>query len=154
MTSFQEYCDELEYDYIVIELGDTVLKKIGLDTIQEGHWVDSFKKGWSQRVEPANPQINLQRHVHIARKKHINTKNQQVAWNQDGTRHDKKTFNPNLSGINTAKQIARDAIGLGPDIILEHLSKARQLILLCESFSDVTSTSPFEPIYLSLELKL
>lgn len=92
----------------------------------------------------------IQRHVHIARDKYITTK-QQVAWNQNGSRHDRKSFNPNLSGIEAAKDIARNALDLPSDIALEGFSKAKHLIYLLESISDVEKSSPIEPIYFSIK---
>lgn len=150
MLSIQDVLEELQIDYIVVELSDIGLKNLGLSFLEEGRWGDSKKKGWSQRFEPANPQMHIQPHVHIAKTKHINNKSQQVAWNINGSRHDKKTFNVNLSGIETAKRIARDALGLDDNVILEQLSRARQ-VLLAESM-DVIRSLPFEPICLSLKL--
>jgi hypothetical protein len=152
MLSVKDFLEEHPINYIVIELSDIVFKKCGLDILEEGIWGSSNKKGWSQRVDPAQPQMNIQRHVHVAKDKHINTKSQQVAWNQDRTRHDRKSFNANLSGIETAKQIARDALGLDQTSILEQMTKAKQLMLITESVDDVISSSPFDPIYLSLTL--
>lgn len=152
MLSLQDYLEEDSINYIVIELSDIVFKKCRLDILEEGIWVNSNKKGWSQRIDPAQSQMNIQRHVHVARDKYINTKSKQVTWNQDCTRHDRKSFNANLSGIETAKQIARDALGLNQNAILEQMGKANQLMLLTESVDDVISSSPFEPFYLSLTL--
>ena len=149
MGIIRDVLEELQIDYIVVELGDIGLNNLGLTPLEEGQWRDSKKKGWSQRLEPANPQMHGQRHVHIARTRYLNNKNQQVAWNINGSRHDKKTFNPNLSGIETAKRIARDALGLDDNVTLEHLSRASEL-LLAESVEVITS-SPFEPICLSLK---
>ena len=152
MISLQKYLNELDFDYILVKISKYDFEKLGLDILEEGKWGQSNKKGWSQRVDPERPEINLQRHVHIARTKHTSSKNQQVAWNQDGTRHDQKTSNTNLSGINTAKKIARDALGIKKDIIIEHLSDAGRLIFLTESSNDVVSSAPFEPIHLSIKL--
>jgi len=75
-----------------------------------------------------------------------------VSWNQDLTRHDKKTFNVNLSGMETAKQIARRALNLQPDDILEGIEPAGQLLYLIESIGNETAESLiFKPVYLRLK---
>ncbi|MFH1721111.1 MAG: DUF6367 family protein, partial [Candidatus Altiarchaeota archaeon] len=73
------------------------------------------------------------------------------AWNNNGSCHDRKSFNPSFSGIEIARDIARDALGLPADIVLEEFSKAKHLIYLAESKSDVERSSAIEPIYLSIK---
>lgn len=156
MLSAPESLEKLEPDpdYIVILIDKTDFVDLGLSSIGESQWTQSLKKGWSLRVDPENPQLGTQRHVHVARTKHISSKNQQVSWNQDRTRHDKKTFNTNLSGFNTARKIATDALGLNNGVVLEALplTRALKLSLLYESTDNVSNSSPFKPVYFSLKM--
>ena len=147
----RSFLEELNFDYIFLEIAKDRFDQLNLDTLEEGKWMPSKKKGWSQRIDPENPQMRIQRHVHIARDKYITTKQPQVARNQNGSWHDRKSFNPNLSGIETAKDIARNALGLPSDIALEGFSKAKHLIYLLESTSHVERSSPIEPIYFSIK---
>lgn len=94
-------------DYFIIEVSSDLLSAELL--INEGNWVDSGKKGYMYRIDAENPSIKQQRHVHIAKSKHISNKNMQVSWNQDGSKHDKKSFNSNVASLNIVQLIARDA---------------------------------------------
>ncbi len=93
----------------------------------------SGKSGWMQRVDSANPAIPTQRHVHVAKEKHTSSKTQQAAWNADGTRHDKKTFNDKVGALDATRTIARAALVLDDKIVLEQLKEAPRLLLLTES---------------------
>ena len=86
------------------------------------------------RVDPADPSIPLQRHVHIARKKHTSAKNQQASWNEDKTRHDKGSFNTSVGALKVVQGLARTALGLDPNAVLEHVVSPRNVLL--ESASD------------------
>lgn len=119
-----------EPDYVVVHLPMALVNKAAL--LNEGKWMPSGKSGWMQRVDAANPAIPLQRHVHVARSKHTSSKTQQAAWNEDGTRHDKKTFNDKVGSLDAARTVARAALNLGDDVILESLQK-KGLLLLEES---------------------
>jgi hypothetical protein len=50
------------------------------------------------------------------------SKNKQWSWNLNGTRHDKINFNPDLKGLETAKKVAREALGLDDNVILQFIS--------------------------------
>lgn len=89
-----------------------------LEIALESHWTDA-KKGWMYRVDAANPAIPLLRHVHIAKKQHTSSKNMQVSWNDDGTRHDKKSFNDGVAHQNYVRELARDVLKLDWSISLE-----------------------------------
>jgi len=91
---------------------------LSVEMINEGIWKESDLKNYFYRVDPPHNNTG-ERHVHIAHKKHINSKNNQVSWNQNGTRHDKKSFNSKMKGIEKAKIIARKALNIGNEIILE-----------------------------------
>jgi len=134
---------EDEIDYFVLELPRTqILSKFLLN---EGRgWFESGKKDWMVRVDPAEPENKIQRHAHIARSKHINNKNMQAAWNQDRSKHDKKTFNTSIGNLKVVQSIAKDALKLDPSIVLEKVQNIPHgMILLCESTNDIHCQSLF-----------
>ena len=99
MKSFKEFIAELaetEIDYLMLELTEDVSSLPRLKSLTEGRWEPAGYKDFMIRVDPVRPETKEQRHVHIARQKHTSAKNQQVAWNEDGSRHDKKSFNASL----------------------------------------------------------
>ncbi len=118
--------------HIIVFFDKTEKKHV--ENLNEGKWVPSSEKDYWQRKD--TPKFDHEQlHVHIARTKNINTKSKQVSWNQDGTRHDKKTFNKNFNGIETAKVIAKDVLGLPPDTILENIeTKVGGLLLESVSY--------------------
>jgi hypothetical protein len=99
-----------------------------LGTIDEAVWKAAGIFGWSYRVDPADPEKKLQRHVHVAQNIHMTAKNKQRSWNLDGTRHDSHLLNQRASGLEKAKTVARSALGLAPDFPLEHLASGDQLL--------------------------
>jgi len=129
--------------YIIIEIGEHDFNRYGLDQILEGEWKPSRKADFWHRVDAEAPQMNQQRHVHVVHKKHLKAKSKQVSWNQDLSRHDRKSFDQNIKGLETAKQITLQALGLPDDAILEEISKVRKLALLMESSN---SRLPFDNI--------
>lgn len=135
LKTFKEFLAE-EPDYVVVQLPMDLVDKAAL--LNEGKWMPSGKSGWMQRVDAANPAIPLQRHVHVARSKHTSSKTQQASWNEDGSRHDKKTFNDKVGSLDAARTIAKAALNLGDDVVLESLQQ-KGLLLLEESevYSDV-----------------
>ena len=74
------------------------------------------------RVDPAISAMKVQRHVHIAQAKHTSAKNMQAAWNEDGSRHDRGSFNAAVGGLAVVQDIARSALGLDSSVVLEHAS--------------------------------
>jgi len=86
----------------------------------EGSWreIDSV---WSARLDAEDPKNNSKCHVHIAKTKHRSSKGKQVSWNDDGSRHDKKTFNAKLGQSRKVQAIARKILGLGESISLESI---------------------------------
>jgi hypothetical protein len=92
----------------------------------EGNWkeIDSV---WSARLDAADPKNHTKCHVHIAKTKHRSSKSNQVSWNGDGSRHDKKTFDAKLAQSRKAQAIARKLLGLGESISLES-SDSRQVV--------------------------
>lgn len=98
---------------VVVIIYDFYPLQNGIDFLS---WVHSGKSDWYYRKEIHGTDDGKQYHVHIARKKYLKNKNKQVSWNVDGTKHDKKSFDENIDGMNTAKQIASDALGISKDI--------------------------------------
>jgi len=136
-------------EYIVVEISKDNSILISKLVINEGRWVDSGSKGWMMRVDPEDPNIPLQRHVHIAKNKHINSKDMQASWNEDGTRHDKSSFNQKTADIKAVKQIARTALGLESGIVLEEVKNEREILI--ESSNNITSSAPCHAYFLKIE---
>ncbi len=131
-----ETFEEFTNPFHIIVLFD----KFDKNKLLEGQWIPSDVKDYWKRLD--TPKFDFEQlHVHIARQKHINTKSKQVAWNQDTTRHDKKSFNNNFNGMETAKKIARDALGLPPDTVLENIKNNGTENLLLESIEYLPSSS-------------
>lgn len=126
---------DFEPNYLLVEVPTDVFDRLTISL--ESIWKDSGYKDFMLRVDPEDPQIPLKRHVHIAKRKHTSNKNMQVSWNDDGTRHDRSSFNDKV--VTTAvKAIARNALGLASDISLEHLS---DVIIKLPDSDDVTYLS-------------
>ncbi len=103
-----------------------------IDLLEEQIWKDSaVEKRIKIRVEKHNDGF---RHVHISRPEHIHTKSKQVSWNDNGTIHDKGSFNHNFNGIERAKNAARAALNLSDNIVLEEYTGADKEKLILESY--------------------
>lgn len=118
--------------FIIIEIDEDSLIKHGLNQILEGNWNASNFSNIYYRVDPENPSIKTQRHIHIAKKKHITSKNMQVSWNKNGTRHDKKSFNEKINSANV-QEIAREVLNLPKTTILEDISEISKECYIIES---------------------
>jgi len=118
----------VERFYIIVEISNADFSKSCLENIQEGMWRDAHISGYKVRVDKSHTPDG-KRHAHIAHTKHINSKNKQVSWNNDATRHDNKTFDSNFNGLEKAKEIARKELGLPIDAILENSHTNRNLLL-------------------------
>ncbi|WP_462247382.1 DUF6367 family protein [Ekhidna sp.] len=125
MESFEEFTNPPH----IMVLGDFMHLNQRVD---EGKWDDSGYKGYKIRFDKAHSSKGLD-HVHIARDKHINAKNKQVAWNKDGSKHDKKSFNSNFHGMNKAKEIASKALGIKKSKLKESASQDSTANLILES---------------------
>lgn len=137
METFDEYTNPY---HIIVLINENDLTDSG--QINEGRWEPSGEKGYMQRVERHFDWQLL--HAHIARDKHVNTKDMQVSWNSDGTRHDKKSFNDNFVGMETAKRIARNALDLPNNFQLECIDIPDKAELILESVEYLpTKTSLF-----------
>lgn len=102
--------------------------------VDESRWTQSKINGLYQRVDPERPQMSQLRHVHVAAKKHLRASSMQAAWNNDGSRHDRKNFNDVFGSQKDVRDVARAALGLPNDFLLERLeNKAEQVVRLIES---------------------
>ncbi|RLA74345.1 MAG: hypothetical protein DRG11_05205 [Epsilonproteobacteria bacterium] len=125
MKTFKDYIeddsiDDNGIDYILIEIPKKIFENLKIST--ESYWQDSFYKNYKYRVDVATNHTQ-QRHVHIAKSKYINSKNQQVSWNIDGSRHDKKSFNAAIGSSKKVQDIAKQALSLNDTIALESWQK-------------------------------
>jgi Family of unknown function (DUF6367) len=133
METFDEFANPY---HIIVLIDEKDYPKAG--QLNEGRWEPSGEKGYMQHID--QPHFDWQLlHIHLARDKHINTKNMQISWNNDGTRHDKKSFNNNFVGIETAKRIARNALGLPDNFQLEIFNVSEKAELILESIEYVPS---------------
>lgn len=121
---------EKEPEEVSVLLSSGVLHCCGLEFVEESIWIDSGYKDWKYRVDPEDPSIPLQRHIHIAKGKHASAKNMQASWNSDGTRHDRKSFNTKVGNVDKVREIARSVLKIAPEIVLESdgASKVKQVL--------------------------
>lgn len=135
IEAYREICEterlEEFTDEIIIEIPEGLLRS-HLPNLIESIWMPSFKSGWSYRVDAKNDGTRSKRHVHVSKTKHTSSPKNQASWNDDGTRHDKRNFNPNVGSKNVVQKIARDALNLPDEIILEYLTTDK-IELLVES---------------------
>lgn len=142
MLSFKEFWGEEGIDYFILQVPQELIP--GNVLINEGQWIPSGKKDWMLRIDAEIPALKQQRHVHVARTKHLNAKNMQVSWNSNGTKHDKKSFNHNIASINTVQGIAKQALKLPLNFKLEEAAKAANFLTqLNESIVDGIKPSLF-----------
>jgi hypothetical protein len=120
----------------LVQLSEDAFDQLGLSALEESKWTPSKRPDYWMRVDPARPELKQRRHVHIAHKKHLKAKGKQVAWNDDQTRHDKKNFDSSFKGMAAAHDIAKTALGLSADAILETISPRSRLELLIEEVLD------------------
>lgn len=125
--------ESFDGDIVVVTNDDSVDP---LSLLNEGQWRPSGEKDYWLRKDRENDLC----HIHIAHKKHINTKTKQVAWREDGKRKDKKTFDVNFKGMETAKRIARDVLSLDDDFVLESVTEARERSLILENVRSIANT--------------
>lgn len=106
----------------------------------ESRWVDD-QSGWAYRVDPEDPSIPLQRHVHISKTKSKSAKHLQVSWNVDGSRHDKKSFNVDLGRQRHVQDLARRVLKLDTTITLEDNNQMRIAPVVKPLYSDASAFS-------------
>ncbi len=109
-----------EQCYVIVTIPSLLFDLLPCSNLLESKWKDCRGTNMVARVDPPRPEMQQQRHVHIADKQHAAVKNKQVSWNQDASRHDAASFDSNFVGIEKAKTIARDVLGLPQDTVLEH----------------------------------
>ncbi|WP_017842788.1 DUF6367 family protein [Methylotuvimicrobium buryatense] len=114
-----EGADDDQIKHIFVKVPESLLQSDCLAL--ESYWKPSSYKDYMMRIDPEDPNIPQQRHVHIARKKHTSSKSKQVSWNADGSRHDRGSFDEK-SVTNTVRDIARKALKLDATITLESFS--------------------------------
>ena len=105
--------------YLLVEVSGTSPLVSGDTPLVTSIWKKSQIDDYWYRVDSADPQKKVRRHIAIAKGKHRNAKNKQVSWNDDGTRHDKKSFDDNFKGIEKAKKIARGILKLPDETVLQ-----------------------------------
>ena len=116
--------------YIIVEVPTSLVTKLGL---LESIWKPSGYSDYYLRVDAARPEMELRRHVHIAHKKHTSAPKKQVSWNDLWHKHDKGNFDHSFKGMETAKEIAKTALKLGDDAVLEWATANQKAKLLVES---------------------
>ena len=98
-------------------------------SLEESRWTSSHIRGIYLRVDPARPEMKQRRHVHLSTKKHLRSPSQQASWNDNGTRHDRHNFNDKFGSRPDVKDVARVALGLPANTILEKLTTRAGRIL-------------------------
>jgi hypothetical protein len=149
MKLFENYEEKREPDEISVLLSEEALSRCGLSIVQESIWIDSGYKDWKYRVDPENPNIPQKRHIHISKNKHTSSKNMQASWNDDGTRHDRKSFNMNVGLVEQVREIARNVLKIGPEITLENYPSIPSRQTLAE---DISSSSDGKIAYVFVHI--
>ncbi|TEA71829.1 hypothetical protein KKY68_06715 [Pseudomonas aeruginosa] len=126
---------DAEPSEISVLVSSDALLRCNLEIALESIWVNSGYKDWMYRVDPEDPRLPLQRHIHIAKKKHTSAKNMQASWNADGTRHDKKSFNTSVGDTTRVREIARNVLSISPEIALESIDAPRSDAALIDEIS-------------------
>ena len=140
---------DAEPDEISVLLSSDALRRCNLQITLESIWMPSGNKDWMYRVDPEDPRIPLQRHIHIAKSKHTGTKNMQASWNADGTRHDKSSFNASIGSIARVRDVARSALGIPPNIVLESIDGSHSKNALID---DISFSSDGKIAYMALRM--
>ncbi|PZW56021.1 hypothetical protein F475_04657 [Pseudomonas sp. URMO17WK12:I6] len=136
-----------EIEDVSVFLPTELLRQSGIAL--ESYWQQD-SSGWSYRVDPENPNIPLQRHVHIAKTKHTQSKDLQVSWNVDGSRHDKKSFNASLGAQHFPQELARRVLNLADSVVLEDFGSKEIRILSDEATFSTDGKEAFVRFSLSL----
>lgn len=128
------------FPYLMLEIDDELLRAVGLPLDEGGGWRDSRVHGLKYRVDSARPQMNQKRHVHVAAAKHTSAKLKQVSWDDEGGRHDRHSFNDKFGARGDYQKVARVALGLPPETILEWVEPARagRIVTLLEELVGIS----------------
>lgn len=120
LKSFKEFNEYQEAEdsicEILIEVPTILIDKAQLAL--ESFW-QSYDNTWNFRIDPENPAIPLQRHIHIAKKNQKSSKNMQASWNKDGTIHDKHAQNRQIASQKIVQKIAKEKLGVKGSLALE-----------------------------------
>ena len=138
-----------EPEEISVLLSGEVLRCCKLNLALESIWMDSGYKDWKYRVDPEDPNIPQQRHIHIAKNKHTSSKNMQASWNSDGTRHDRKSFNTKVGDMERVRNIARSVLKIPQNITLENYKESKSERILTE---DISSSEDGKIAYVFLHM--
>jgi len=118
MKTFKSYLNasvaEDRNQFHIIVIGDAS----DIEAAEEGIWTESGIMDYWKRAEKPdgdNGPINL----HLARKKHVNTKMRKISWHVNGFKNDKIAVNNNLNGVESARTIANAVLKLPAGKTLE-----------------------------------
>jgi len=100
-----------------------------IENAEEDKWLSSGVIDYWQRVE-APGYYTEKLHMHIARKKHVNTILRKISWHVNGFKHDKLAFNNNLNGVESARNIAKAVVKLPADKVLKTVPNENAATLL------------------------
>jgi hypothetical protein len=113
------------FPYLLLEVDEELLVAAGLQLNERTDWRPSNVKGLVYRIDPARPAMHQKRHVHVAAREHVAAKNKQVSWNDDGGRHDRHSFNDKFGKRTDYRMVARAALKLPPQTVLEWVEPTR-----------------------------
>ncbi|MCI4652740.1 DUF6367 family protein [Sphingomonas aquatilis] len=111
--------------YLLLEVDEELLLAANIFLHEGSDWRQSKVKGLVYRIDPVRPDLRQKRHVHIASTKHTAAKNKQVSWNDDGSRHDRHSFNDKFGKRADYRDVARAALGLPTEALLEWVEPAK-----------------------------
>lgn len=132
---FEKIDTEKEPEEISVVLSSEMPYFCRSNLAQESVWMDSNCNDWKYRIDPENPNIPQQRHIHIAKSKHTNAKNMQASWNSDGTRDDRRSFNTKIGNFDRVREIARNVLNIKMEITLENHNYPKPKQVLTEEIS-------------------
>ncbi len=129
MKSFKSYLNasvaEDRNMFHIIIIGDAA----DIEVTEEGVWMESGIMDYWKRAEKQdgdNGPVNL----HLARKKHVNTKMRKISWHVNGFKNDKTDVNNNLNGVESARTIANAIVKLSKGKVLENTPNENAATLL------------------------
>jgi Family of unknown function (DUF6367) len=118
MKSFKSYLNATVAEdrnmFHIIVIGDAA----DIEVTEEGAWTESGIMDYWKRAEKPDGdsgQVNL----HLARKKHVNTKMRKISWHVNGFKNDKIAVNNNMNGVESARTIANAIIKVPEGKVLE-----------------------------------
>jgi hypothetical protein len=94
-------------------------------TLTEGNWKPYGYQDWWYRTDQADERFNNLFHVHISRKKHINSQ-PQYSWDKLGKRHDASKFGNNIPQY--AKTLASKILGINQELLEKMQTEGHRLL--------------------------